>query len=254
MTDQSEVKFSIQNQTAIVTLNRPELHNAVNEKVMDQLESILSEIEQDKEIRSMILTGSGDKTFCAGGDLAYFAGLTTRMEGQQVSERMREILDRIWNSNKVSIAAVNGLALGGGCEILTACHFRVAAKHATLCYRQAKNGIITGWGGGVRLFQLVGRQRGLRLLLTSETVNVDQAYKMGLVDFIVDSDQLLPACLEFVEKIQLNSQETNSAFLQMARSFGNTELEQTKSLEKEAFLDLWISNDFRQFLKRFVKE
>ena len=80
MTEQNEVKFSIQNQTAIVTLNRPELHNAVNEEVMDQLESILSEIEQDNEIRSMLLTGSGDKTFCAGGDLAYFAGLTTRME------------------------------------------------------------------------------------------------------------------------------------------------------------------------------
>jgi len=218
------------------------------------LESILFDVEQDKGIRSMILTGSGQKTFCAGGDLAYFAGLSTRKEGQQVAERMQAILDRIWHSNKVSIAAVNGQALGGGCEILTACHFRIAAKHATLCYRQAKNGITTGWGGGVRLFQLVGRQRGLRLLLTSETINADQAYKMGLVDFIVDFDQLLPASLEFAEKIQQNSQETNSAFLQIARSFGNTELEHTKNLEKEVFLDLWVSNEFRQFLKKFVKE
>ena len=185
--------------------------------------------------------------------LAYFAEQKTREQGRQISDRMQAILQRIWNSDKVTIAAVNGQALGGGCEILTSCHFRIAANHATFCYRQARNGIVTGWGGGVKLLQLIGRQQGLRLLLTSETIDADEACRIGLVDLVIESNQLLTTSLEFAKKIQRNSPDTISTFLNIARSFNNDELEKARSFENEAFLNLWVSDEFRQFLQKYAK-
>lgn len=253
MLEKDTIKFEIQNQTAIITLNRPAVHNAINAETIDQLESHLRHAEEDDKIRSIILTGSGDQSFCAGGDLAFFATQKSREQGRLISERMQAILNRIWSSDKVTIAAINGQALGGGCEILTACHFRIAAEHAAFCYRQAKNGIITGWGGGVKLLQLVGRQKGLRLLLTSDSINAEQAYRIGLVDLVVDSNQLLASSLEFAETINRNPASTISAFLQIARSLADNKLEDAKRFEHEAFLDLWTSDDFRQFLNKFAR-
>ena len=131
MKNTETLTFQIENKTALISLNRPQVHNVVNEEMMEEFESVLKKIEKNKEIYCIILTGTGKESFCAGGDLKYFATLKTREVGKEMSMRMQNILNRLWNGNKPVIAAINGQALGGGCEILTACHFRIAASNAT---------------------------------------------------------------------------------------------------------------------------
>ncbi len=255
MTEQKDViEFTVRDQTAIVRLNRPEVHNSVDKAVMGQLESILDRIEEDSGIRTLILTGTGNQSFCAGGDLDYFASLKTREEGLHLSMRMQAIFDRIWNGDKVSIAAVNGQALGGGCEILTACHFRIASEHASFSYRQAQNGIITGWGGGVRLFRQLGRSQALRLLLTSESIDAPEALRISLVDRVVPPDKLMDTCLEFAAKIRQSSPAAVSAFLRLARALDSRDFDHARTVETETFADLWVGEDFRNFLERFSEK
>src|ERR1700730_11411863 len=140
------VAFEAASDIGVIRLNRPGVHNALNELAIEALEAVLERVETDPQIRALIITGTGSKTFCAGGDLQYFDTLDTREKGIEMSRRMQALLDRLWSGRKVVIAAINGQALGGGCEILTACHFRIAASTASFAYLQAANGLITGWG------------------------------------------------------------------------------------------------------------
>src|SRR6185503_3118889 len=185
------VVFESENGIGTIQLNRPEVHNAVNQSVIEALETTLDKVAADDAVRALIITGAGSTTFCAGGDLQYFATLDTREKGIEMSRRMQVLLDRLWSGQKPVIAAVNGQALGGGCEILTACHFRIAASTANFAYRQAANGLVTGWGGGMRLFHLVGRTPALKLLLTGDSIDAAEALRIGLIDQIEEPQNLL---------------------------------------------------------------
>ena len=190
------ISYKLYNSAAIVTINRPQTHNAINETTMAELEDALDHIEADSNVHSIILTGAGEKTFCAGGDLKYFATLQTRKLVTQMSERMQAILRRLWEGPRVVVAAINGQAIGGGCEILTACHRRVAVDGAHFSFKQAANGIITGWGGGARLFRLIGTAQSLQLLLTAEQIDASEAKRIGFVDQVVVPELLLTVALE----------------------------------------------------------
>ncbi len=251
---ENAVLFEKQEQVAIVTLNRPEVHNAINAEMMAQLEEILDAIENDAEILVVILTAAGNESFCAGGDLKYFAGLRTREDALRMSRRMQAILNRFYQGERVVIAAVNGRALGGGCEILTACHFRSAAENAQFAFRQAANGITTGWGGGVRLFEQIGRSAALQLLLTSETIDANAAKEISFVQQVVPANQLLPAALALAERISENPADAVRAFIHLAREFPHRSRNELIKLETETFGDLWVGKDFREWLKRFLGE
>ncbi len=137
MNTKQVVEFERHDAIALLRINRPEIHNAVNEAVMEHLENVQEEIYSDSSIRIIILTSAGRESFCSGGDLKHFASLKTREDALNMSRRMQAILNKFWQGDRVVIAAVNGKALGGGCEILTASHFRIAAEHATFSFRQA---------------------------------------------------------------------------------------------------------------------
>ena len=246
------VEFELRDHLALVRLNRPAVHNAVDEEVMSRLEALLDEIEPQSEIRSLILTGAGTETFCAGGDLAYFATLTSREEGLAMSRRMQALLNRFEAGRFFTIAAVNGQALGGGCEVLTACHYRIASASATFSYRQAPNGLITGWGGGVRLLRLVGRSRALRLLLTGERIGANEALRVGLVDQVVASGELLDASLRFAQVVSEQPAGAVRAFLELV-SPGAGDHVALIDRETELFGDLWVGEDFRSVLSRFAQ-
>ena len=246
------VEFEIQKDVGIVRLNRPEAHNSVNASVMEELEQIVKSLEHRNDIRFLILTGTGKATFCAGGDLKYFATLKTRSKGLKMSRRMCAILDRLAAGPQVVIAAVNGSAWGGGCEILTACHFRIAASSAKFAFRQAANGLTTGWGGGIRLFQLVGRTQALRLLLTAETISAREAHRIGLVDRVVPPAKLLAAAEQLANTIRVNPPEAVSAFLELANVASNTG-RVGRNRELEIFGDRWTSDDFSHSLSTFLK-
>lgn len=245
------VAFETTDTTGVARLNRPEVHNAINEPVLEALESVFDRFEADPQLRALIITGSGSQSFCAGGDLHYFAILDTREKGIEMSRRAQKLLDRLWSGQKPVIAAINGQALGGGCELITACHFRIATSTAIFSYRQAANGLITGWGGGTRLFHLVGRTHALKLLLTGESIDAAAAQQIGLVDQIEEPPKLLEAALAFAKEISKHSPGVVAAILELARLHYQCEIHKAIERETELFADRWISDEFRQAIKAF---
>jgi enoyl-CoA hydratase/carnithine racemase len=249
----SVVDLELRERIALLRLNRPEVHNAVDERVMEGLEGHLTTIQARHEIATIVLSGAGRDTFCSGGDLRYFASLPTREQGLAMSQRMQAILDRLYTGDRVVLAAVNGTALGGGCEILTACHLRIASAEASFSFRQARNGVVTGWGGGVRLFRLLGRGAALRLLLTSETLSSKEALRMGLVDLVVPPDEVLPTCIEMATRIAECSEGAVSGFLRLVRCLEEKGATAARELETELFGDTWVSPEFKAILARYTR-
>jgi enoyl-CoA hydratase/carnithine racemase len=245
------VTLEVDDGVGVITLNRPAVHNAVDEAVMGRLESILDRVESEPAIRALILTGAGDRTFCAGGDLKYFANLTTREDGLAMSKRMQEILSRFQQGERGVIAAINGQALGGGCEMLTACHLRIAADTARFGFRQAAIGLITGWGGGVRLFSLVGRSHALDLLLTSRTIDTDEAMRIGLINRAVPADEVMVEARRLAGMICANPAGSVRGFLELARIMDYQEPDAVAARETEIFGDRWEAETFRNVLRAF---
>lgn len=246
-----EVLWEEQPAAVVLCLNRPAVHNAVNEGMMCALEVHLDELDSRPDIRVVILTAAGEESFCAGGDLRYFSTLNSRDACLEMSRRMQTILQRLSSGKRVVIAAVNGRALGGGCEILTACHFRLAVPEARFGFRQAANGIITGWGGGVRLMELLGRSRALPLLLTAESIDARRALEIGLVDALVERPRLLPAALELAERIMGNSAAALHSFLELAGRLFTESGDALRQWETARFADLWMGDDFRKFISHW---
>jgi enoyl-CoA hydratase len=184
----------------IVTINRPDKMNALNKDVMSDLDAVVTEIENNPEIRMAILTGSGQKAFVAGADISEFVGLSTE-EGKALAKRGQDIFFRIENCPKPIIAAVNGFALGGGCELAMACHFRIASDNAKFGQPEVNLGLIPGYGGTQRLTQLIGKGRALELLMTGNMIDASIALEYGLVNHVVPQEDLLSKAKIISEQI-----------------------------------------------------
>ncbi|MFZ0389571.1 MAG: enoyl-CoA hydratase/isomerase family protein [Calditrichia bacterium] len=243
--------YGEQEQTALLTLNRPQVHNAVNEAMMQRFEEVITMLNNKPHIRAVILTGAGEESFCSGGDLKYFATFTTREQALQMSRRMRRILDGL-SRGRILIGAANGRALGGGCEILSACHFRLAAQHAAFSFRQAANGLITGWGGGVRLLRLLSRTNALNLLLTGRTIDAFQAAEIGFIDEVTSPDELNSAARKLAADCLRNAAPAVRGFLELEREYQLKGREAAEKLEEKLFGDLWMGPDFREWLSGFI--
>jgi len=189
---------------AYVTFNRPEKLNALNRKVMEELDEVFHAIHQDDEVRAVILTGAGEKAFVAGADINELAAQTP-LEGKETSSRGQRTLDLIEDLGKPVIAAVNGYALGGGCEVAMACTLRVAAENARFGQPEVKLGIIPGYAGTQRLPRLVGEGRALELILSGEPVSAQEAYRIGLVNQVVPAPDLMAAAEKLARKIIANA-------------------------------------------------
>ena len=172
---------SLENNIFTVTINRPDKLNAINNDVMNDLDAVLNEIESRQEIKVVLLTGAGQKAFVAGADITGFQGLS-KEEGQALAQKGQDIFFRIENNRKPMIAVVNGFALGGGCELAMACHFRIASDNAKFGQPEVTLGLIPGYGGTQRLVQLVGKGRALELLLTGNMIDAQTALQYGLVN------------------------------------------------------------------------
>ena len=181
---------SLQNGILIITINRPDKLNALNKEVFTDLNNVVDEIAQSAAIQSAIIIGSGSKAFVAGADITEFNGLSNE-EAKALSKKGQAVFFKIENSAKPIIAAVNGFALGGGCELAMACHFRLAATHAKFGQPEVNLGLIPGYGGTQRLTQLVGKGRAIELLISGNMVDADTALQYGLVNYVVPADELL---------------------------------------------------------------
>lgn len=188
---------------AIVTVNRPDKLNALNDRTVDELDRAFAALAADGAVRGVILTGAGEKAFVAGADIGELS-TQSPIQGKDRSVRGQRVLDRIEGLGKPVIAAVNGFALGGGCELALACHVRIASENARLGTPEVKLGILCGYGGSQRLPRLVGKGRALEILLTGEMVEAPEALRIGLVNRVVPKDKLLAEAEALLRKMLAN--------------------------------------------------
>ncbi len=184
----------------IVTLNREDKLNALNKQVVAELDAMISDVYTNPEIKGVIITGKGAKAFAAGADIAEFKGLNEQ-EGMALAKRGHDTFNKIEKCPKPVIAAVNGFALGGGCELAMACHIRIASENAKFGQPEVNLGLIPGYGGTQRLVQLIGKGKALELLMTADMIDATTAHKLGLVNEVVQTVELLDHCKAMAAKI-----------------------------------------------------
>jgi len=194
------IKYEKRDGIAYITFNRPEKLNALNRKTMEELESILADARADDAVRVLILTGSGEKAFIAGADINELA-VQSPVNGKEYSLWGQSVLHRLETMGKPSIAAINGFALGGGCELALACSMRFAAKNAKLGQPEVKLGIIPGYGGSQRLVRLCGKGIAHEMCLSGEMITADEAARIGLVNRVVEPGELMSTCEGVARKI-----------------------------------------------------
>jgi enoyl-CoA hydratase len=174
-----------------ITINRPDKLNALNKTVMQELNEVMLEVEQNEDIKAVIITGAGPKSFVAGADISEFQGLN-HDQGMDLAKKGQDVFFSIENCSKPVVAAVNGFALGGGCELAMACHFRLAADNAKFGQPEVNLGLIPGYGGTQRLVHLIGKGRALELLMTGNMIDANTALSYGLVNHVVSQEELIP--------------------------------------------------------------
>ncbi len=189
------LKVEVEAPLAVVTFNRPEKLNALNDQLVRELIQAWDELEAREDVRVVLFTGAGEKAFVAGADINELSRLDP-LAARRMSDRMRRLARRMETSPKVTIAAINGYALGGGCEFAMICDIRIAAENARLGQPEVKLGIIPGYGGTQRLPRLVGKGQALRLILSGEMIPAREAYEIGLVDQVVEAGKALEAAKE----------------------------------------------------------
>ena len=243
--------YEKKNNIAIIKLNRPEVLNAINQQLFSELEYIVKVVEEDQEIRAIILTGMGDKAFVAGGDIAMMKEMTL-MEGEKFVYAGQAFLNRLENSRKIVIAALNGFTLGGGLEIALACDLRIAAEHVQLGLPEVTVGVYPGWGGTQRLARLVGVGIAKQLVFTGDRIPASEAKQLGIVNKVVPKDQLMEESLALAERILKNSP---IAVMQAKKAINHgvdLALEKALTLEAEAWLVNFATEDRVEGLRAFL--
>jgi enoyl-CoA hydratase len=190
----------LENNVYIITINRPDKLNALNKTVMDELNSAMDEVYSNNEIRSAIITGAGPKSFVAGADISEFIGLS-KEQGIAMAKKGQDLFLKIENCPKPIVAAINGFALGGGCELAMSCHFRIATENAKFGQPEVNLGLIPGYGGTQRLTQLIGKGRSIELLITANMIDANTALQYGLVNYVVSHEELLNKAKSILELV-----------------------------------------------------
>ena len=200
----ANVKYEKKGAIVYITVNRPKVLNALNTSTWNDLNAAFEDAKADASVRGVILTGAGDKAFIAGADISELAHLDA-YQGEESSRLGQSVLDLIENLGKPVIAAINGFALGGGCETAMACTMRIAVEQARFGQPEVKLGLLPGGGGTQRLPRLVGKGRALQLILTGETISAQEAYRIGLVNEVVPVDNLIDRAETILKQIAANA-------------------------------------------------
>lgn len=192
---------NLENGIFTITINRPDKLNALNKDVIADLSKAIDEVYNNAEIKTAIITGAGEKGFVAGADISEFIPLDNAT-GAALAQKGQDVFNKIENSPKPIVAAVNGFALGGGCELAMSCHFRLASENAKFGQPEVNLGLIPGYGGTQRLTQLVGKGKAMELTMTGDMIGADEAKALGLVNYVLPQAELLAKTKEILQKIQ----------------------------------------------------
>jgi enoyl-CoA hydratase len=247
------ITTELKNDVLVITINRPDKLNALNKQTIEEIHEALVDAENDKNIRSLIITGSGQKAFVAGADIAEFANFSIE-EGKQLSSIGHfKLFNFIENYSKPVIAAVNGFALGGGLELAMACHMRVASTNAKMGLPEVSLGVIPGYGGTQRLAQLVGKGKAFEMIVTADMINADDAYKWGLVNYVTSQEELLNKCYEITSKIITKSPVAVKTAIKVINA-GYNNKQNGYEVEIEEFGKSFGTGDFKEGVTAFLEK
>ena len=201
----NNIILEIDDYLAFITINRPKKLNALNKETIAELHNAFRDLEEDGGVRVIVITGSEDKAFVAGADISEFADFDTK-KGSKLAKKGQELLfDYIENLSTPVIAAINGFALGGGLELAMSCHFRVASENAKMGLPEVSLGLIPGYGGTQRLPGLIGKGKAMEMIMTANMITAEEAQNYGLVNYVVDKNELVLLCEKLAFKISQNS-------------------------------------------------
>jgi enoyl-CoA hydratase len=247
------ITLEVSEQVATLTVNRPDKLNALNDLTISELGEAVEEIRRRDDVGGAILTGTGNKAFVAGADIGELAKQGP-IEGRERARRGQHVLRRIETSPKPIIAAVNGFALGGGCELAMACHVRIAAENAKFGQPEVKLGIGPGYGGSQRLPRLVGQGRALELILTAEMISAQEAHRIGLVNAVVPASDLMSTATAMLRKILTNGPVAVALSIEAVVRGMELPLEDALQLEADQFGLLASTDDMREGMRAFLEK
>jgi len=241
---------SLEENIFIITINRPEKLNALNRAVIEELSAAIDEVYNNNEIKSAIITGAGEKAFVAGADISEFLSFDSTSGEALARKGQQNVFDKIENSPKPIIAAVNGFALGGGCELALACHFIIASDNAKFGQPEVNLGLIPGYGGTQRLTQLVGRNRAMQLIMTGEMFSATDAQQFGMVNKIVAQNELLNETKKILSVIHTKAPLAISKVIEVINNFDHTQ--QGYDFEIKKFGECFSTEDVKEGVTAFL--
>jgi enoyl-CoA hydratase len=238
---------------AVITINRPDKLNALNTGTIEELEQAMQALNEDEAIRAIILTGTGEKAFIAGADISQITSLNSE-SGKRFALRGQKVFRYVEKMKKPVIAAINGFALGGGCELAMACHIRLASSKAKFGQPEIKLGIIPGYGGTQRLPRLIGLSNALQLLLTGEMINAEDALRLGLVSEVVEPEQLMGRAKTLASQLAAQAPLAVHYILETVYGGVDTDLESALGIEAEYFGKACATEDMKEGTTAFLEK
>ena len=247
------IKISKKNQIGVLTINRPGSLNAMNKAVLLEFINELKKLQSENDIRAIIITGSGEKAFIAGADIKLMEKLD-KNGATEFGKLGQRVANTIESSPKPVIAAVNGFALGGGCEIALACHLRFASENAKFGQPEVKLGLIPGWGGTQRLPRIIGKGNATELIIGGHIINSNEALRIGLVNKEFKQESLLNETISFAKMVLSNGPNSISESLRCINISSNHSLNEGLKEEVDSFSNLFESDETKEGLKAFVEK
>ena len=248
----STILTNLENHIFTITINRPDKLNALNQTVLNELSSAMDKANSDVQIKAAIITGAGEKAFVAGADIAEFVGVKDD-KGASLSKKGQDIFFKIENCPKPVVAAVNGFALGGGCELAMACHFRIASTNAKFGQPEVNLGLIPGYGGTQRLTMLVGKGKAMEMMMSGNMIEADEAKALGLVNYVESPENLLAKTKEILKTILTKSPVAVSKVIAAVNAFYD---KQKNGFDEEAnlFGSVFASEDKKEGTAAFLEK
>ncbi|PVD50133.1 enoyl-CoA hydratase [Terrimonas sp.] len=247
------LSLSFQSQILIITINRTDKLNALNKQVIEELSAAIDDVYNNPDIKSAVITGSGEKAFVAGADISEFTALDAN-GGKALAQKGQEnVFNKIENSPKPVIAAVNGFALGGGCELAMACHFRVAGNNAKFGQPEVNLGLIPGYGGTQRLTQLAGKGRAMEMILSGNLIDAHTALQYGLVNYVVAPEELLKKAIGILEIINSKAPLAVAGAIKAVNAVFDEQLD-GYGIEIDTFGELFNTEDAKEGAAAFMEK
>ncbi len=251
--DFKTIKFEVKKNYAVITINRPDKLNALNYQVFSDIDAAVIETELNDDIQLLLITGEGDKAFAAGADIKEL-NKSDKNSGYHFSRHGTTVMNRIENLNIPVIAAVNGFALGGGCELAMACHMRFASDNAKFGQPEVNLGIIPGYGGTQRLPKIIGKAKAMELILTGDMLNAEEAEKYGLVNKVFPKDEFYAKVDEIISLILSKSIPAINAAVQTINASERLSIREGIEFESLKFAEVCGSDDFKEGTAAFLEK